>query len=89
MANQAYLDLENKLRSYIMGIMDPFDLSLQKMQAELKQLDANQQMNQEYITRIDEKIQGKIGENKMTIYTKSIQSKYLYLVFSMYSIVQP
>lgn len=27
-----------------------------------------------------EKIQGKIGENKMTIYTKSIQSKYLYLV---------
>lgn len=27
-----------------------------------------------------EKITGKIGENKLNIYTKSIQSKYLYLV---------
>jgi hypothetical protein len=27
-----------------------------------------------------EKIIGKVGENKLTIYTKSIQSKYLYLV---------
>ena len=27
-----------------------------------------------------EKIVGKIGENKINIYTKSIQSKYLYLV---------
>ena len=27
-----------------------------------------------------EKIVGKIGENKLTLYTKSIQSKYLYLV---------
>lgn len=27
-----------------------------------------------------EKISGKVGENKINIYTKSIQSKYLYLV---------
>ena len=27
-----------------------------------------------------EKITGKVGENKINIYTKSIQSKYLYLV---------
>jgi hypothetical protein len=27
-----------------------------------------------------EKIVGKIGENKLNIYTKSIQSKYLYLI---------
>ena len=28
-----------------------------------------------------EKIKGKLGENKIKIYTKSLQSKYLYLVF--------
>jgi 6-phosphogluconolactonase/glucosamine-6-phosphate isomerase/deaminase len=27
-----------------------------------------------------EKIVGKVGENKLTMYTKSIQSRYLYLV---------
>ena len=34
-----------------------------------------------------EKIIGKVGENIINIYTKSIQSKYLYLIFFIFKLI--